>query len=52
MIGDCFMTRFGGSVGRRTAGTYKGDFGGRSVLGCTGRGRPPAGVRGEVGEAL
>ena len=38
-------------MGRRTAGTYKGDFGGRSVRGWTGKGRP-AGVRGEVGEAL
>jgi hypothetical protein len=51
VIGDCFDTRFGGSVGRRTAGTYKGDLGGRSCRGWTGRGRP-AGVRGEVGEEL
>jgi hypothetical protein len=51
VIGDCLITRFGGSVGRRTAGTYKGDFGGLSVRVWTGRGSP-AGVRGEVGEEL
>jgi hypothetical protein len=28
--GDGLATLRGGSVGRRTAGTYKGDFGGRS----------------------
>ncbi len=49
--GDCFSTRRGGSVGRRTAGTYKGDFGGRSWRVWAGicAGGP---VRGEVGDAL
>lgn len=49
--GDCFAARFGGSVGRSTAGTYKGDFGGRSCPVWTGRGRLD-GARGDVGEAL
>jgi hypothetical protein len=38
-------------VGRRTAGTYRGDFGGRSCRVCAGR-NAGAVVRGEVGEAL
>jgi hypothetical protein len=49
--GDCRNTLRGGSVGRNTAGTYRGDLGGRSCRVWTGRctGGP---VRGEVGEAL
>ena len=38
-------------MGRRTAGTYRGDFGGRSCRVCAGR-NAGAVVRGEVGEAL
>jgi hypothetical protein len=49
--GDCLVTLFGGSVGRNTAGTYRGDFGGLSCRVCAGRcGGGPG--RGEVGEAL
>jgi hypothetical protein len=49
--GEGFVTLFGGSVGRNTAGTYKGDFGGRSCLVCCGRwdGGP---ARGDVGDEL
>ena len=45
------MVLRGGSVGRRTAGTYRGDFGGRSCRVCAGTwgGRV---ARGEVGEML
>lgn len=48
--GDCRALR-GGSVGRRTAGTYKGDFGGRSCRVCAGR-YGGGFDRGEVGEEL
>lgn len=49
--GEGLVTLFGGSVGRNTAGTYRGDFGGRSCRVCAGRCGGRA-VRGEVGEAL
>lgn len=49
--GDDRITLRGGSVGRNTAGTYKGDLGGRSCRVWAGRcGGGPA--RGEVGEVL
>lgn len=49
--GDGFVTLRGGSVGRKTAGTYRGDFGGRSCRVWAGRCEASM-ARGEVGEAL
>jgi hypothetical protein len=50
--GEAFTALRGGSVGRKTAGTYKGDFGGRNCRVCRGRGRPLLGDVCEVGDEL
>lgn len=49
--GDDFTVLFGGSVGLKTAGTYRGDFGGLSCLVCAGR-KDSVEFRGDVGEEL
>ena len=51
-MGDCLDTLLGGSVGRSTAGTYRGDFGGLNCRICAGRCDEGRLARGEVGEAL